>query len=506
MEKIVPETIRNVPDGIDVESYGWLRTLFEESEGEIGRLECAVSEYNQDDTILKSPTTQLENNLSERMVDIARSLMSSAGRKTTIDRGETLDFLSRYNLIPKYGFPADVVPMVPASGSTDLNLSRDLLLAISEFAPGSEVIADGKKVRNEYITTIRRGRERGCWVQCRYRKCDECRKITAVIDNELEDDLLTEQLLSSCTCGASLKSNVRKFIEPDMGFKFRDSESSILEKPDRTFSSDISLCDSYDPDESVRTIGNEVVQIVSRANGKLVAINDSNFMICESCGYAILASNIKKQSKTHRRPDNKECNGQLKSMSLGHVFRTDVLIIRFDIHPCKDSKTALSVLYALVEGFCRAFSIERNEIHGCLDNVDGEFIFILFDNTPGGSGYVKSISDDKSFMQVIVQAIASTPSLPLEVIALLNEKPGVRIETEEPERIIAKLREAYANNQLQYAERYSEAVQIVCRKYGVGVDRLNRAMARDPVVAKEIYAIMDREFEKDIRAWRKKLG
>ena len=76
----------------------------------------------------------------------------------------------------------------------------------------------------------------------------------------------------------------------------------------------------------------------------------------------------------------------------------------------------------------------------------------------------------------------------------------------EPERIIAKLREAYANNQLQYAERYSEAVQIVCRKYGVGVDRLNRAMARDPVVAKEIYAIMDREFEKDIRAWRKKLG
>lgn len=103
-------------------------------------------------------------------------------------------------------------------------------------------------------------------------------------------------------------------------------------------------------------------------------------------------------------------------------------------------------------------------------------------------------------------SIASTLSLPLAVIALLNEKPGVRIEAQDPERIIARLREAYANNQLQYAERYSEAVQIVCRKYGVGVDRLNRTMARDPVVAKEIYAIMDREFEKDIRAWRKKLG
>ena len=103
-------------------------------------------------------------------------------------------------------------------------------------------------------------------------------------------------------------------------------------------------------------------------------------------------------------------------------------------------------------------------------------------------------------------SVASTLSLPLAVIALLNEKPGVRIEAQDPERIIARLREAYANNQLQYAERYSEAVQIVCRKYGVGVDQLNRTMARDPAVAKEIYAIMDREFEKDIRAWRKKLG
>jgi|LSQX01.1.fsa_nt_gb hypothetical protein len=102
-------------------------------------------------------------------------------------------------------------------------------------------------------------------------------------------------------------------------------------------------------------------------------------------------------------------------------------------------------------------------------------------------------------------SIASTLSLPLAVIALLNEKPGVTVETEDPERIIARLREAYANNQLQYAERYSEAVQIVCKKYGVGVDQLNRAMARDPVVAKEIYATMDREFEKDIKAWRKKM-
>jgi hypothetical protein len=40
---------------------------------------------------------------------------------------------------------------------------------------------------------------------------------------------------------------------------------------------------------------------------------------------------------------------------------------------------------------------------------------------------------------------------------------------------------------------------------GVGVDQLNRAMTKDPAIAREIYATMDRQFEKDIKRWRKKM-
>ena len=404
--KIVPESICNVSNGLDIENYGWLESLFGTQGNEIGRLECAVSEYSEDDAILQAPIRQMEGITADKMKELGKSLISSAGRKTTIDRGETLEFLSRYNLIPKYGFPADVVPMLPASGSTELNLSRDLLIAISEFAPGSEVVADGKKVRSEYVTTIRRGREHGRWIQYRYRKCDNCGKITAVIDNDLKDDPQSNEILSQCSCGMSLGGTIKKFIKPDMGFKYRNSPTSVLEKPDRTYSSDISFCDSYDPEEAIRKIGNETIQIISRSNGRLIAINDSGFLICESCGYAILASKVKSLSSTHSRPDNKECTNKMELLSLGHIFRTDVLIIRFDSKPCNDLGTALSVLYALIEGFCRAFSIERNEVRGCLDNIGGEYIFILFDNTPGGSGYVKSVSEDGSFIQLINQATA----------------------------------------------------------------------------------------------------
>ena len=405
LKKIIPDSVCDKPDGINIEDYGWLDMLFDGGGTEVGRLECAVSEYSYDDAVLHSPLSQMGDGMTaDKMNEIARSLKASAEIKNTIDRGGTLDFLSRYNLIPKYGFPADVVPMEPASGSSSLNLSRDLLIAISEFAPGSEVIADGQKLRSEYVTTIRRGRERGHWVQYRYRKCDDCGKITAIIDNNLPDDPLSNQLLSQCTCGESLGGTIKRFIKPDMGFKYRKSETSPIEKPERTYSSDISFCDSYDHDESIRLIGKEKVQIISRTNGKLVAINDSNFMICEACGYAILASKVKKLKETHKRPNNTDCSNNLRGLSLGHVFRTDVLIIGFNSHPCTDHRTAHSVLYALVEGFCREFSIERNEIHGCLDNVGGKYIFILFDNTPGGSGYVKSISDDDSFRKMVARS------------------------------------------------------------------------------------------------------
>jgi ATP-dependent helicase YprA (DUF1998 family) len=81
-----------------------------------------------------------------------------------------------------------------------------------------------------------------------------------------------------------------------------------------------------------------------------------------------------------------------------------MLVIRFITHPCKNLKEARSILYALIEGFCRAFSIERDEISGCLDNVGGFYSFIIFDNTPGGSGYVTSVTNDDSFRKVLREA------------------------------------------------------------------------------------------------------
>jgi len=98
-------------------------------------------------------------------------------------------------------------------------------------------------------------------------------------------------------------------------------------------------------------------------------------------------------------------------------------------------------------------------------------------------------------------SIASTLSLPVIVMALLNEKPSVNMETTDPDDIIRQLHIAYKCNLLDYAGRYSKAVKILCRKYKVRITEMNRMVAEDPAVTKEVYAVMDAEFEKDIARW-----
>lgn len=411
LRAIVPDRLCDTTDGFDVRGFGWIGTLFETSEESTGRMYEAVHQYKTDSKVLASPTDVAEKKLGDGELDdsglskMIGKLISAKGSKSTLQKMDAIAFLSNHNLIPKYGFPVDVVTMSPASGSSDNNLSRGMLLAIREYSPGSELVVDGKLVRSQYITPMYGGN----WIQYRYRRCKVCGKVSTLVDNFLDDcEDPNMELLSKCSCGMSLNNQpVRRFIRPDLGFKYKDGRMSVSEKPSHAHSTGISFCDSYDPNESVHTIGAEEIQIIVRNNSRLVAVNEAQYFVCKKCGYAVSVDKIGKTFE-HNRPDNKPCNNTYKdrAVSLGYSFFTDALVIRFNTSPCRDLSIALSVLYAIIEGFCRTFSVERNEISGCLDNVNGNYSFILFDNTPGGSGYVKLIADKSGFLKTINAAEA----------------------------------------------------------------------------------------------------
>jgi hypothetical protein len=81
----------------------------------------------------------------------------------------------------------------------------------------------------------------------------------------------------------------------------------------------------------------------------------------------------------------------------------------------------------------------------------------------------------------------------------------VKVVAEDPGRVIGEITALYKANRFEYQERYSAAVMKMCGKYGQSVGMMNEAIADNPVLAKEVYSTMDRDFNKDMKALRRRL-
>lgn len=320
-------------------------------------------------------------------------------------------FLSKKNIIPKYGFPVDTVELTTSfgnnqvtygKGDSKLRLQRDLMIAISEYAPGSQVIADGEIYTSQYIK--RPGDSKKYWDQYDYGSCENpcCGHLN--IRRHLANDYEKEYYLND---GCEIcKEQVKKqgtFIIPEYGFIINNNvEAATTKKPQRTYRGEIHYVgDKLDKSENLyqeHLIGNKYIKIQSTADDELVVLNKSNFYVCETCGYAVV--NEKKgdpfivETKSHETSFGKTCsNKKLFKKSLGHKFKTDVVGISFGENI--EHKRGLSILYALLEGISQYLGIERNDISGCLHYITGggnwETQFILFDTVPGGAGHVRRI-------------------------------------------------------------------------------------------------------------------
>ena len=68
-----------------------------------------------------------------------------------------INFLSSRNVIPKYGFPVDVVELEILHHSEEakrLELNRDLRIALSEYAPSSQIVAGGMLWTSRYLKRL----------------------------------------------------------------------------------------------------------------------------------------------------------------------------------------------------------------------------------------------------------------------------------------------------------------------------------------------------------------
>ena len=298
-----------------------------------------------------------------------------------------------------------------------LQLSRDLSMAIAEYAPESQIVANGNLITSRYIKRM----PNMLWKIYDYKRCARCGSVSVKIHAEEIDD----STLETCpVCGDRLSGKKDAFIIPEFGFIAESGSirKPGLVKPQRTFNNEIAYIGNNSGGEfNEISVGKATVSLRLSQKDELVIINSSNFFVCENCGYADLDPKrfTPVKVKKHKNPSGYECKGQLKRYSLGYRFQTDVVQIRF-LSPTLSAaewSVAYSVLQGVLHGFTSKYSIDERDVSGCLqyyfdENYGSGYSLILYDNTPGGSGYVRLLQEPS----VLEQALKTT----LEIMKSCN--------------------------------------------------------------------------------------
>lgn len=427
LKKIIEASIPNNMHRImGITDYSWISKLI----GNDGVLKVAVEDFRE---TVKYYKTEKERLLAEESTQEAARIESKLwsfrrGKDDNRGRNELIEFLVRNNVLPKYGFPVDTVELYQNSFSpTDkkLQMVRDLQLAVSEYAPDSQIVADGKLYTSRYIRKLPQTTGQD-WETVYIAKCDNlsCQTWNHRTVEPIAD---VEECVS---CHAIIeKSKWKQAIEPRKGFITDPKPKDVpMRRPEKLYKSD----DYYIGDSQrqimqklsfVMNDGN-MFQMETSVNDSLMVVCNDDFYVCPHCGYAESVtenkanagfnSNKKTLEKNHSTPWGKKHMTKLIKNKLCHVFKTDVVRIIFANQQAGRPEVMLSAMYAVLEAMSSVLDIERNDIKGCLHKVVYKhnliYSIVLYDSVAGGAGHVRRLVTENGdkFNQIINRAISIT--------------------------------------------------------------------------------------------------
>lgn len=368
-----------------------------------------VEELYAVDGLMTKVTKELDQDLKE--IESAIKNAASANHYLKADRlkriGNTIksrpliSYLAQKNLLPKYGFPVDVVNLDITSHITEarnIDLSRDMQIAISEYAPDSEVVANGRLWTSRYVKRIpTKELVAYLFVHC---SCGYFHK-------SLETEQNQHMAISCPVCG-NKRPRSSTFVVPEFGFMGEaKSRPPGRERPQRTYSSRKFFSGVSTGLETKELWLNGLVRISTHTHGVLTVVNSGKgfgFYLCRTCGYGSVDGN----PGEHKNVFGYECKGRFERVSLGYDFETDIVqvdcadALKLNSHP---EGYWESLMYSIIEGISYGLDIDRNDIDGTV-YVDqhGRRTIILFDTVPGGAGHVKRIMEGDNFRVALESA------------------------------------------------------------------------------------------------------
>ena len=393
---------RELYDGLRCADFGWVDGLVGRGDGHQGKLTMAVEEYRYEVGMLNKAADEAFKRRGRTDYFLSRI--------RNYEREDVLSFLSRHNVMPQYGFPVDTVSMQVEERRNGahygVELQRDLAMAISEYAPDSQVVANGRLFTGRYIRKMPGIN----WKMYDYITCSECGTLNLAVNVGSGANAELERCV---VCECALTSEKKKtFLIPAFGFA-ADPEAVCkpeLVRPQRTYQGDISYVGYRNPAIKERiSLGCAQAEIQYSSRDEMAVLNTSDFYVCETCGYAQTGGGyMMTLEKKHRMLSGRECpNSRLHRLSLGYRFETDVFQLRF-LEPMLEAdqiEQARSVLYGLIRGICEALDIEERDIGACLQwfSEAGQhgYGFVFYDTTPGGAGHVRRMENPQKLLEAL---------------------------------------------------------------------------------------------------------
>lgn len=400
---------------VGIENWAWVELLTTENAEHRGGWLTSVSElFASDDSALDELIADLHSKAIGKDGPKYASMLAAAGRvKEDLRSRQLVELFANGGILPKYGFPVDVASLVPrfidrqSRSGLGIELNRDLSLAISEYAPGSQVVAGGrvltsvgvKKPVDKTFGAMR-------WVSVTCNTCGWFYHALAPFGGDYAQELPTK-----CgNCSGFDISDGQEFIQPKYGFIAAVDSNSAGSKmrPKRIGGAKTYLSSqSTDDEEWTSSVSSKIATSVSR-DARLLTLGKLDYFLCLNCGYASPLQGRRAGKaglpNTHNRPEtDKPCDGQLSRTKFGHHFVTDVLRLNLkveinDVCICEDSQCLgplESLAAALVAGAVRVLGVASADLNSSVTSsrMGSQNRLMIFDTTPGGAGVAQMANE-----------------------------------------------------------------------------------------------------------------
>lgn len=398
LERILPSS---VVEALGVRQWAWVDLLADRNdEGVGGWLGDSVAETRRD---LAEIDELIEEAAAERKYRRADAMQRT--RKTVAER-RVLDFLAQRGVLPKYGFPVDVVDLDLSRSETaaeTIELNRDLRMAVLEFAPGARVVAANHLWRSTGIR-LPAGKQLPVWA---WGICDGCGVLRSrMIPPDVPPGEEFEEPCHHCGSDAFASGRRGRYVIPLFGFVGeKDAAEPGETRPPREgfLETYFAEFDGPPPRAEVVELGGAPITVRASRRGWITVFNRGRtghgFTFCPSCGYATdePVKRTRGRRPEHPRPHggDRTCSGATRRIDLGHRYLTNVMELELPLSasPYDTDTTALSALHGLLAA-APAVGVSQQDVGGSLSvGPTGARTIVVYDEVPGGAGHTRYLKD-----------------------------------------------------------------------------------------------------------------